>query len=253
MASFFHIVFYQPILNALIGLYAVLPVHDLGLAIILLTIIIRVLLYPLSSNAFRSQAALRVVQPKIQELRKRFKGDPQRMTKETMALYREHHIRPLGGLLPILVQLPILFALFRALRSSLAGSSELLVTELYSFVPHPASLSTHAFGGLFDLTAHMFPLALVAGAAQFFQSSLAMQIQPKSAKKGDFSSMMAVQMRYVFPIMTVFIVRILPAGIALYWVVTTLFSIVQQLQFNAHARKAQEKAEEDSGLVREAR
>ncbi|MBI4133852.1 MAG: membrane protein insertase YidC [Candidatus Terrybacteria bacterium] len=238
LTTIFHTVFYQPILNVLVALYLFLPIRDLGIAIIFLTILVRIAFYPLTRSAMRSQGALQEIQPKIQELRQQHKDDPQTAGRAMMALYREHGINPFGSILPVLVQLPILFALFRVFLSGLTASPEALATDLYAFLPHPGALSPHSLMGAVDLTARSPILAGFAGIAQFVQSSLAFRpLRNTSAKKGDMTTMLSWQMRYLFPVMTVLFAASLPAGIALYWVVTTVFSVGQQLVFNRERAK----------------
>jgi YidC/Oxa1 family membrane protein insertase len=233
MGAFFHTILYQPIFNALVFLYEILPVRDFGIAIILLTIIIRFALLPLSVSALRSQTALREIQPQIKAIQDRVKKEkknPQEATQEIMALYRAHGINPFQGFLPILVQLPILFALYRALFSTLAHRGATFTADLYPFVSPPTNFSLESFGGAVNLTSPSLLLAVFAGIAQFIQSHLAFRQSPQGkGGKGDFAAAMSFQMRFFFPIFTIFIVRLLPAGIAIYWIVTTMVSILQQL------------------------
>lgn len=240
LTAIFHTAFYQPTLNALVALYLFLPIRDLGIAIIFLTVLVRIAFYPLTRSAMRSQGALQEIQPKIQELRQKHRDDPQTAGRAMMALYREHGISPLGSILPVLVQLPILFALFRVFLSGLTASPEALAADLYGFLPHPGALSPQSLMGAVDLTARSPILAGFAGIAQFAQSSLAFRpFRNTSAKKGDMASMLSWQMRYLFPVMTVLFAASLPAGIALYWVATTIFSVGQQIVFNRErAQKA---------------
>lgn len=230
----FHFILYQPIINLLIVIYLLLPVHDFGVAIATLTVLIRGALSPFTKKALHSQRKLQDLQPKLQELRKKHAKNPQEATRAMMALYKEHGINPFGGFLPILVQLPVLFALFYALRAIVGDPTAAFAKELYPIVPHPTAFSELSFGGLLNLSQKSMVLAIFAGLAQFMQSRLSFQKNTKlnTQKKGDFSHAMSVQMQYVFPVFLAVITASLPAGIALYIVVTTLFSVWQQHRLN---------------------
>ena len=223
----FNTVLYQPLLNALVFLYQFLPGRDFGVAVIVLTIMIRIVLYPLMLKSIRSQKMLSELQPKIQEIQQRNKDDKEKQAKEMMELYRKEKINPMGGCLPLLLQLPILFALYRVFWHGMEPEA---MSLLYSFVPNPGEINP-AFLGLINLAEASLVLAFIAGICQFFQTKMLMPKQ-KSAPKGDqmaqFSGIMQKQMLYFFPLFTVLILWKLPAAIGLYWIVTALFSIGQQ-------------------------
>ena len=221
----FNVILYQPLFNALILLYDYIPGHDFGVAVIALTILIKFVLYPLGAQAIRSQKALSELQPKMKALQEKFKNNKEEQTKAVMELYKQEKINPLSGCLPLLVQLPILIALFQVFWR---GFGEERFHFLYSFVPYPGQINT-TFFGLVDLAEASIALALLTGVAQFIQTKMITPKQ-KTAKKGasDFSSMMQKQMLYFFPVFTIFILWRLPSAVALYWLVTTLFTIGQQ-------------------------
>ncbi len=224
----FNTLLYQPLFNALIFLYQFLPGKDFGVAVIVLTIIIRVILYPLMLKSIKSQKVLAELQPQIQEIQQKYKNDKEKQAKEMMALYQKEKINPLGGCLPLLIQLPILFALYRVFWNGLAPKA---MNSLYSFVPSPGEINP-TFLGLMNLAEPSLILAVLAGIFQFFQTKMLMPKTKKSAVKGDqmaqFSNIMQKQMLYFFPLFTVFILWKLPAAIGLYWIITALFSIFQQ-------------------------
>ncbi len=215
--GFFNAVFYQPLLDALVLIYKYLPGHDFGMAVIVLTVLIKFVLYPLSAKGIKSQKALQDLQPKIKELQERFKDDKNRQAKEVMDLYKKEKINPFSGLLLLLVQLPILFALFKVFGDGVKKMSGVDTTFL----------------GIINLTEASVVLVILTGATQFWQAKM---MTPRHgsgqapAKKGqpDFSSMMQKQMLYFFPAFTVFILWNMPSAIALYWLTTTLFTIFQQ-------------------------
>lgn len=229
--NFFNLVLYQPLFNLLVLLYQYLPGKDFGVAIICLTLLIKILLYPLGIKAIKIQRTLQELQPKIKEIQEKYKNDRQKQTLETIELYKKEKTNPFTGLFVALVQVPILIALWRVFWG---GFQPEKLAGLYSFLPRPESIDP-TFLGILNLTQPSIFLAIFAGISQYFQTKM---ITPASAKASagkpqqkttpDFSQMMGKQMLYFFPIFTVFILWKLPAAIALYWLVTALFSIVQQ-------------------------
>lgn len=231
---------YRPIYNILILIYDLLPYKDVGLAIIIVTVLMRLLLLPLSWSATKSQRLMQSLAPELDKIKEKYKDNQQELSKATMEFYKQHGINPLSSCLPLLIQLPILIALYQVLSHGLTNNQYDL---LYSFVPQPDSFN-QMFLGFIDLTKPFYPLAIVAGIAQFFQSylmkPLAKAKKPVEKKKDnnklfnaeDFSSAMSWQFTFMMPIMTVFIAWNLFAGLPLYWVTTTLFSVVQQIITN---------------------
>jgi len=222
--SIFHTFFYQPLFNGLIFLYNILPVHDLGIAIVLFTVIIRLILYPLNQKAIVSQAALSKLQPQIKEVQEKQKGDKVKQSQALMELYKKNNINPAAGCLPLLVQLPVLFALYQVF---LAGLDPNKINGLYFFVQKPEVINL-MFLGLIDLSHANYVLAILAGLFTYFQSKMMTNTQVTTSKEGDFSSILNKQMLYFMPLFTVFIAWKFPAGLTLYWVVITLFGIIQQ-------------------------
>ncbi|MFZ5392115.1 MAG: YidC/Oxa1 family membrane protein insertase [Patescibacteria group bacterium] len=229
-------ILYRPIYNALILIYDFLPYKDLGLAIIVLTILIRFILLPFSWSAVKSQRIMQSLNPELEKIKAQYKGDQQNLSKATMEFYKKHKINPFSSCLPLLIQLPILIALYQVLKNNIDHTQYEL---LYSFVPRPDSINK-IFLGFIDLSQAFYPLAIVTGIAQFFQGYL---LKPPATKKvikndrpkdevfnaEDISSAMNTQFIYIMPLMTVFISWNLFAALPLYWVTTTLFSIVSQL------------------------
>jgi YidC/Oxa1 family membrane protein insertase len=227
----FNIVLYQPLFNALVLLYLYLPGRDFGLAVIVLTVLIRLILYPSMMGSLRSQKALSQLQPKIQALQQKYKDDKEKQTREMMALYQQEKINPFGGCLPLLIQLPILIALYRVFWVGLNPDS---MQHLYSFIPNPGTINP-SFLGLMDLSSPSLILAVLAGIVQFVQSKMMMPAMPKQQAQDQMaqvSEMMQKQMLYFLPIFTVFILWKLPSALGLYWIVTGLFSVWQQHLIN---------------------
>ena len=221
----FNTILYQPLFNALVLIYDFIPGHDFGVAIILLTVLIRIIFYPLMVQSIRSQKALQELQPKIQEIQSKHKDNKAEQSKEMMSLYQKEKINPFGGCLPLLLQLPILIALYRVFWKGLQPEA---MAFLYSFVPNPGIVNPVSLG-IINLSEPSLAIAFIAGIAQFFQSKMIMPKKQKAqGQMGQFSSMMQKQMLYFFPIFTVFILWKMPAAIGIYWITTALFSIGQQ-------------------------
>lgn len=227
MADFFNTILTEPLFNALIFLYNIIPGKDFGIAIVVLTIIIKLLLYPLSQQSIKSQKALAELQPKMDEIKKRYKNDKETQAKELMNLYRKEKINPLSSCLPLLIQLPFLIAVFHVFRVGFEPQS---MDMLYSFVARPELLNPVSFGFL-NLANSNIALAVITGLAQFWQTKmLTHRKQPKvsGAKDEDMMAQLNRQMLYFMPVMTAVIGASLPAGLVLYWLTTTLLTIVQQ-------------------------
>jgi YidC/Oxa1 family membrane protein insertase len=227
--TIFNEVLYRPLFNALIFLYNTIAFKDLGFAIIILTVLIRLLLYPLSKKAIQSQKVISKLQPKIKEIQKKYKNKEER-ARQMMEFYKKYKVNPMAGCLPILIQFPILIALYRVFFTGLDINH---FNILYNFVERPESLDL-MFLGLVNLSHPNIILALLAGALQFIQSKMVFpskssQTQSASQKGGfDFSFLMGQQMVYFMPIITIFIALRLPSALPLYWIVITLFGIIQQ-------------------------
>jgi YidC/Oxa1 family membrane protein insertase len=221
----------QPLFNLLAGIYGVLPLHDLGLAIIIMTILVRLALWPLINKQLHSQKAIQELQPEMARIKKEAKGDKQLESKLVMELYKEKEISPLASMWPLLIQLPIFIALFVVLKDIVKpGEIAHLVYEplrhlgiLADIIAGKVKLDLN-FIGFINLANPSPVLAVMAGVAQFFQTK---QIQPKQQANDSQAKTMAT-MTYLFPAVTFFIGLSLPAALALYWTVTSLLAIFQQ-------------------------
>jgi len=226
----FNEIFYRPLLNGLIFLYNTVPGHDLGIAIIILTILIRLVLWPLTNKSIKNQKVLTKIQPQIEEIKKKFKNNKEAQAKALMGLYSENKINPLAGFLPLIIQIPIIFALWRVFLNSL----NLDLNSLYSFIPAPTHVQS-IFLGLVDLSHKSVVLAVLAGVLQYFQTKMIIPPQPsgglasaKSAGTSDFGRIMSKQMLYFGPILSIVIFWSLPAALPLYWIMVTLLTLLQQ-------------------------
>lgn len=226
MSFIFNEFLYRPLYNILILVYNLIPGRDFGVAIITLTIFVRLILMPLSIKGLVSQKNIARIQPKLKEVQEKYKNDKETLSRETMALYKEHKVNPLSGCLPLIIQIPILFALYKAFTTGLKPES---LTFLYGFVKNPGAIN-HVVFHIFDLTKRSPAMAILAGALQWVQSKKT-NLQQTPGQNEAMASMNK-QMLYFFPIFIIIIAWNLPLGLTLYWVVTTLFSIFEQIVIN---------------------
>ncbi len=227
MGNFFHIILYKPLLNALIFFYNTAAFGDLGISIILLTILIRLVLFPIFQKSVRNQTLLQKIQPKIKKIQEDHKHDKEKQAKELLSLYKEHKVNPFSGFLFLLIQLPILIILYDLFLKGLNVAS---FGDLYSFVAAPKNFQT-LFLGLINLKNRSILLVVSAAIAQFFQGRLAL---PKIDKTKELSPAERItrQMVLTGPLITVFIFFNLPAAVSLYWLTSSVFSIGQQIIIN---------------------
>ena len=227
MSHLFSVIFYQPILNLLVVLYNSVSFHDLGISIILLTAIIRLAMWPLNKSSIKSQKSLNDLQPKLEELKNKYKDDKVALSQATMEMYKENKVNPFSSCLPLLIQLPFLWAVYRVFRDGVANKLDLV----YSFVSKPETMNLISFGFL-DLGKPNVYLAVLAGLAQFWQAKMMMTKRPPvstpGAKDENMAAIMNKQMLYFMPAITIFIGISLPGGLTLYWFVLTLLTVLQQ-------------------------
>ncbi len=234
MSQLFHSFIYQPVYNLLIILYNLMPGNDLGLAIIALTLVVRLILYPVAQKQLESQKKIQDLQPEIKKIQEKHKGNKEQQGKALMEFYKEKKVNPASGCLPLVVQIVFFIALYQAFIAGLNFSSG--CKDLYNFVSCPAGIQVVSFGFLNLAKPNIF-LAVVAAAAQFVQTKM-MTGKTQPSSKNDFSSIMSQQMLYLGPLLTVLIGARFPAGLAVYWIVNTLFSIAQQYLIAKKAKAA---------------
>lgn len=218
---------YQPLFNLLVFLVWLLPGDSLGWAIIILTILIRLIMLPSSAKMLRSQKKMAELKPEIDALREKYKDDQKAVMAKTMELYRQNKINPAAGCLPMIIQMIVLVILYRVLISGLttARFDELL----YAFTPRPETINSIFFGIHLNQPDRLV-LPWLAGGLQFWQSWWMMRQQTTSNQKPttDPQQIMIRQMTYIFPIITVLFAFQLPAALPLYWIVMTIFALIQQ-------------------------
>lgn len=228
MFTLFTTIFYQPILNLVLVIYNFLPGHDIGWTIIILTVVIKAILYPLSKKSIEGQKSLQNLQPKLEELKTRYKDDKEALSRAMMELYKQEKVNPLSSCLPLLIQLPFFWAIFRVFRDDLLGKALVLA---YPFIHNPGILNPIAFGFL-DFSKPNIYLGILAGLAQFAQAKMMPMAKPAvktdGSKDENMMAAMNKQMLYLMPVLTVVICYKLPSGLAFYWFISTLLTIAQQ-------------------------
>ncbi len=229
LSSAFNALIHTPLYNGLIFFVDIVPLHDVGLAVVLLTILVRVILFPLSRQAVKTQIAMKEVAPEIEILKEKFKDKQEEQARAIFALYRGKGIRPFSSFFLILLQLPILFGLYWVFWKG--GLPQVDASLLYSFVPTPP-LVNMSFLGIVDMGGRDVVLAALAGITQLIQARLSMG--PRKPHVGpvtfgsDLARSMDIQMRYILPVMISVIAYTVSAAVALYWVTSNTFMILQE-------------------------
>jgi len=216
----------NPVLNVLIALSHFL-FGQFGLAIIVLTIIVRLITWPLNKRQLKSTKALQDMQPKIQELQKKYGKNQQKLQQEMMKLYKEAGVNPLGCLWPMLVQFPIWIALYQAIMNALATTPENLLNlaqRLYSWdvVSQAIPLNSHFLG--LDLGSQgSFLLAIIVGGTMWVQQKMT-QAPAVDPRQESTSRMISLMMPVMFGVLTL----MFPNGLGLYWAVSNIIGIIAQ-------------------------
>lgn len=225
--SIYHGLIYQPILNVLVIFYKTIAFYDFGLAVIFSTIFIRLILYPVFHKSAKHQLVMQKIQPKIEKIKELHKEDKEKQLKATMELYKEHGVNPMSGIFLLLVQLPVMIALYQIFFNKLTPQ---VLSNLYSFVSPPAGFNT-LFLGLINLEQPYILIVGLAAILQYFQGKMML---PKIEKGRKLSTAESVgrQMVYMAPLLTLFIFMNMPAAISLYWTVSVAFTIFQQIIIN---------------------
>ena len=237
MINLFNEILYRPLLNLLFLIYNNVWA-DLGLAIIILTILIRVILLPLFYKSAKDQTIIQKITPRIKELQQIHKDDKQKQVEEIMKVYKDHKVSPFSGFLLLLIQLPILIALYQVF---LKGFGQEILLKLYSFVSAPTIIHTD-FLGIINLNNKNIWLVVLAGALQYLQSKLMMSASVvknnnNQSKEADMVQKISKNMMIMGPLITVVILYSLPAAVALYWLTTSVFSVIQQVVINKKINK----------------
>lgn len=221
---------YSPLYNGLVYLIDVIPSHDVGLAVICLTVVVRFILFPLSRRAVSTQKKMQSIAPDIERLKEKYKNDREQLGKAIFTLYRENDVHPFASFFLILIQLPILFALYFIF--AFGGLPEVDLARLYAAVPAPQTVNME-FLGVIDMAGRSFVLAVLTAISQLLYTRLSMGPRKAPVAGGTFSADMArsfdLQMRYVFPLLIGVVAFTIPAAAPLYWVTGNTFMIIQEL------------------------
>lgn len=227
MSEIYHALFFDPLYNFLILLFKVIPWADAGVVVIIVTVVVRLILFPLSRKAVLTQVKMAEIGPELNEIKEKYKGNSEEQARKTLALYKERNVNPFSGILVIIIQLPIIFALYQIFLHL----PEINPSYLYSFVPVPEIINT-TFLGLLDISAKSAIIAFLAAVSTYLQFQVSMKGQktPEGNSFGDnLTRNMQKQMKYLFPVIVFFISYQISGVIALYWLTTNLFSIAQEL------------------------
>lgn len=174
---------------------------NFGVAIILATVVIKIILLPLTLKQDKSMRSMKKLQPELEKIKKQYKDNPQMVQQKTMELYKENKVNPAGGCLPLLIQLPILWALFGVLRDTNTVPQNATFLWMHLVNPDP-----------------YYILPILNGVVSFLQQKL----------MGSSDNPQMKNMMYIFPIMMVFISYKMPAGLQIYWLVSSVAAVVQQ-------------------------
>lgn len=227
MSSIYHSLVFDPLYNSLIFLFKIFPWADAGIIVIILTVLVRLILYPLSRKAVLTQARMAEIAPELNAIKEKYKNNSEEQARRTLALYKEKKVNPFSGILVIIIQIPIILALYQIFMKLPAIDSNVL----YSFITAPQFINT-SFLGLIDISGKSILIALLAAASTYFQFIVSTKGQ-KEPTGDTFSDNLArsmqKQMKYVFPVIVFFISYQISGVIALYWLTTNLFSIGQEL------------------------
>lgn len=228
-SSIWNTILYQPLVNALALIISIVPNGDVGLAVIILTILVKLILLPLSGASIKSQAKMSLLAPELEKIKKSG-SSKEEQARLTFELYKKHKTNPFSGCLLVLIQIPIIFALYYVFLKGLSFDNNIL----YAFVASPERLNMN-FLGFLDLSQKSLILAILAGLTQYLQAHFMpkpAQISEKGSFQESFAQNMQMQMKYVFPFLVTFIAYSISGAIALYWVVSNIFAVVQQIYLN---------------------
>ena len=223
-------ILYQPLLNALAFLVSIIPGGDVGVAVIILTILVKIILFPLSQKSIESQAEMNILAPEINKI-KVSGATKEEQARRTFELYKKHKVNPFSGCLLVLIQIPVIFALYYVFFKGINFESGFL----YSFINVPQNINM-IFLGFLDITKKSLVLAILAGISQYLQAYFMPTPAPSPNTNGStlsfqesFAKSMSMQMKYVFPFIIAFIAYSISGAVALYWITSNLFMVGQQI------------------------
>lgn len=221
----FHTFFYEPIYNLIAFTLTVVPLHDIGAAIVVATLVVKAFLLPLNLSALRTQYMMKKIEPEMKKIKELQKKDPQEASKQMVALYRNEKINPFSSLFVMIIQIPVFFALYFVFSKGLHADPN----SLYSFVTFPERLHTVAFG-IFDVTKRNIVVAILAGLSSYFLAvrQTSTMVQEKRASEETFQDhfmkSMRIQLLYILPLIITVSAAALPSALALYWFISNAAS-----------------------------
>lgn len=226
---------YEPLINALAFLVSIVPGGDIGIAVIILTILVKLLLFPFSQKAIQNQAAMAILAPELEKIKKSG-GSKEEQARLTFELYKKHKTNPFSGCLLVLIQIPIIFALYYVFFKGINFQGDLL----YSFIHIPEKINMNFLGAI-DLGSKSLILAILAGVSQYLQAYFMPKPRTSSDNAGgfaeSFAKSMQMQMKYVFPVLVAWIAYTISGAVALYWITSNIFAVGQQIYVNKTERK----------------
>lgn len=258
--SFFDTILVWPITNVLVAVYHVLfflhiP-YALGFSIIILTIIVRLILYPFTASQLKASRKMQQLAPHISKIKEKHKEDKKRIQEETMSLYKQHGVNPAAGCLPMLVQIPVIWALYAVLQQVVGLSGSAAVAKINAIVYMSSLRLAHPWDQQFfgiplgQNPSHLFanmPIILavpiITGVLQYIQSRMMIPPVPATApvvakkKEDDFAQAFQTQSLYLLPIMIGFFSYRFPIGLSLYWNTFTVFGILQQYKIQSTTKE----------------
>src|SRR5258708_1219547 len=238
MTYIFQNILYRQILSLLVYFYETVAFWDFGVAIILVTILIRLVLFPLFHKSSKQQMLMQRIQPKIKKIQELHKSDKEKQSQALMELYKEHGVNPFSSIFLLIIQLPIMIGLFYVVRSGLTPGG---LVGLYSFIPTPSAINP-MFLGIINLAKPNLYLIALAAIAQYFQGRLPVYRDPKNTAPLTPQEKMARQMAFIGPLITIFIFYSLPSAVVLYWFITSVFSVFQQTLINKNFKEGETAA-----------
>lgn len=240
MKTFFIETLYKPLYNILVWLIDILPHADIGFAVIVLTIIVKIILFPLSKKAITTQLLMKELEGPLKEIKEEYKENPQELAQKTFALYKEKGVNPFAGIFLVFLQLPVIIALYFVFAK--AGLPMINQDLLYSFVVVPTNIQT-VFLGFIDLVSNKsFVIAGLVLITQSIQIRLSLPPQntnslPESQFGQDFMKGLHFQMKFILPMITAVAAYSLVSVVGLYWIVSNIFAIAQELYFRRTIKK----------------
>jgi YidC/Oxa1 family membrane protein insertase len=240
MKTLFVELLYKPLYNLLVWLIDVLPNADIGFALIILTVAVKIILLPLSKKAIKTQLLMKDLEVPLKELREKYKDNNQELAQKTLELYKTKGINPFAGIFLVLIQLPVVIALYMVFAKT--GLPTINTDLLYSFIEAPLTIQT-TFLGFIDLISHKsIIIALFVLITQSIQIRLSLPKQdsssiPEGQFAQEFMKGLHFQMKYILPVITAIAAYSIISVVGLYWIVGNIFAIAQEIYFKKTLKK----------------